>query len=98
MDRRGGFAGVVALRRARTADFAVCTENGPQTLPCESLLAESDAERAGGQGRVSAAGPDLAAIRRARARLGDRVVTTPVRAWDDALLARPRARAARASS
>jgi threonine dehydratase len=35
---------------------------------------------------VSAGGPDLAAIRRARERLGDRVVTTPVREWDDAML------------
>jgi threonine dehydratase len=32
-------------------------------------------------------GPDLAGIRRTRERLGDRIVTTPVRAWDDALLA-----------
>ena len=31
-------------------------------------------------------GPDLASIRRTREKLGDRVVTTPVRAWDDALL------------
>jgi threonine dehydratase len=36
---------------------------------------------------VSGDGPDLPAIRRARERLGDRIVTTPVRAWDDALLA-----------
>jgi threonine dehydratase len=33
------------------------------------------------------AGPDLAAIRRNRERLGDRIATTPVRAWDDDLLA-----------
>ncbi len=32
-------------------------------------------------------GPDLAGIRRTRERLGDRIVTTPVRVWDDALLA-----------
>jgi threonine dehydratase len=36
---------------------------------------------------VSVDGPDLPAIRRTRERLGDRIVTTPVRAWDDALLA-----------
>jgi len=36
---------------------------------------------------VSADGPDLASIRRTRERLGDRIVTTPVRAWDDALFA-----------
>ena len=36
---------------------------------------------------MSVDGPDLAGIRRTRERLGDRVVTTPVRAWDDALLA-----------
>ena len=32
-------------------------------------------------------GPDLAAIRRTRERLGDRVITTPVREWDDPLIA-----------
>lgn len=31
-------------------------------------------------------GPDLASIRRTREKLGDRIVTTPVREWDDALL------------
>ena len=31
-------------------------------------------------------GPDLASIRRTRERLGDRVVTTPVRDWDDPLV------------
>jgi threonine dehydratase len=35
---------------------------------------------------VSVDGPDLASIRRTRARLGDRIVTTPVRAWEDDLL------------
>ncbi len=35
---------------------------------------------------MSADHPDLAAIRRTRERLGDRVVTTPVRSWDDAML------------
>jgi len=35
---------------------------------------------------VSADGPDLASIRRTREKLGDRVLTTPVRAWDDPLL------------
>ena len=47
---------------------------------------------------MSAGGPDLAAIRRARERLGDRVVTTPVREWDDAMLLRPRPAAAPAST
>ena len=32
--------------------------------------------------------PTLDAIRATRARLGDLVVTTPVRAWDDPVLAR----------
>ena len=36
---------------------------------------------------MTAAAPDLPAIRRARERLGDRIVTTPVRVWDDAVLA-----------
>ena len=35
---------------------------------------------------MSVDGPTLAGIRRTRERLGDRVVTTPVRAWDDAVL------------
>jgi threonine dehydratase len=35
---------------------------------------------------MSGSGPDPAAIRRARERLGDRVITTPVREWDDAML------------
>ena len=36
---------------------------------------------------MSPEGPALADIRRTRERLGDRVVTTPVRAWDDSLVA-----------
>ena len=35
---------------------------------------------------MSDAGPDLSSIRAARERLGDRVVTTPVREWDDPVL------------
>ena len=36
---------------------------------------------------MNVVGPDRAGIRRTRERLGDRIVTTPVRAWDDALFA-----------
>ena len=43
LNRRGEFAGV-SLYGGKDQDFAVCTEQGPQTLPCDSLLAESDAE------------------------------------------------------
>ena len=43
LNRRGEFAGV-SLYAGKNQDFAVCTENGPQTLPCDALLAESDAE------------------------------------------------------
>lgn len=43
VNRRGDFAGV-SLYAGRKQDFAVCTEQGPQTLPCDALLAESDAE------------------------------------------------------
>jgi N4-(beta-N-acetylglucosaminyl)-L-asparaginase len=43
LNRRGDFAGV-ALYGGKNQDFAVCTENGPQTLPCDFLLAESEAE------------------------------------------------------
>ena len=39
VDRSGAFAGV-SLYGGRGASFAVCTENGPETLPCESLLGE----------------------------------------------------------
>jgi len=39
--------------------------------------------------------PDLAAIRATRARLGDLVVTTPVREWDDPALAREAGRGTR---
>jgi N4-(beta-N-acetylglucosaminyl)-L-asparaginase len=43
VNRRGEFAGV-SLYGGKNRDFAVCTEQGPQTLPCDGLLAESDAE------------------------------------------------------
>jgi N4-(beta-N-acetylglucosaminyl)-L-asparaginase len=43
LNRRGEFAGV-SMYGGKHQDFAVCTEQGPQTLPCDSLLAESDAE------------------------------------------------------
>lgn len=49
LDRKGDYAGVSLYAETRLswesgktgtsrAEFAVCTENGPQTLPCESLL------------------------------------------------------------
>jgi N4-(beta-N-acetylglucosaminyl)-L-asparaginase len=37
LDHLGNFAGV-ALIRAANADFAVCTENGPELRPCEILF------------------------------------------------------------
>jgi len=43
LNRRGDFAGV-ALYAGKNQEFAVCTEQGPQTLPCDALLAESDAD------------------------------------------------------
>jgi N4-(beta-N-acetylglucosaminyl)-L-asparaginase len=43
LNRRGEFAGV-SLYAGKNQDFAVCTEQGPQTLPCDALLAESDAD------------------------------------------------------
>ena len=43
LNRRGEFAGV-SLYAGKNQDFAVCTEQGPQTLLCDTLLAESDAE------------------------------------------------------
>jgi N4-(beta-N-acetylglucosaminyl)-L-asparaginase len=39
LDRSGAFAGV-SLYGGKSASFAVCTENGPETLPCDSLLGE----------------------------------------------------------
>jgi N4-(beta-N-acetylglucosaminyl)-L-asparaginase len=43
LNRRGEFAGV-SLYGGKGRDFAVCTEQGPQTLPCDFLLGESDAD------------------------------------------------------
>jgi N4-(beta-N-acetylglucosaminyl)-L-asparaginase len=39
LDRSGSFAGV-SLYGGKGASFAVCTENGPETMPCDSLLGE----------------------------------------------------------
>ena len=41
LDRGGRFAGV-SLYGGATRKFAVCTENGPETRPCDFLLAEAD--------------------------------------------------------
>ena len=41
LDRAGRFAGL-SLYGGKDRTFAVCTENGPQTLPCESLLPETE--------------------------------------------------------
>jgi hypothetical protein len=35
LDAKGNHAGVSLLPGAR---YAICTENGPQTLPCEPFL------------------------------------------------------------
>ena len=43
LNRRGEYAGV-SLYGGKDHDFAVCTEKGPQTLPCDALLGEGDAE------------------------------------------------------
>ena len=43
LNRRGDFAGV-SLYGGKDHDYAVCTEQGPQTLPCDALLAESEGE------------------------------------------------------
>jgi N4-(beta-N-acetylglucosaminyl)-L-asparaginase len=42
VNRRGDFAGV-SLYAGKNRDFAVCTEKGPEILPCDGLLSESDA-------------------------------------------------------
>ncbi|HET7747261.1 MAG TPA: isoaspartyl peptidase/L-asparaginase, partial [Vicinamibacteria bacterium] len=41
LDRKGAFAGL-ALYGGPDQKFAVCTENGPETLPCEGLLGPAD--------------------------------------------------------
>jgi N4-(beta-N-acetylglucosaminyl)-L-asparaginase len=43
LDRAGRYAGV-SLYGGANRSFAVCTENGPQTLPCDFLLAESESD------------------------------------------------------
>ena len=43
VDVRGRFAGV-SLYAGKSQQFAACTENGPETLPCDALLAETDAD------------------------------------------------------
>jgi N4-(beta-N-acetylglucosaminyl)-L-asparaginase len=45
LDRAGRYAGV-SLYAGPNRNFAVCTENGPQTLPCDALLAESESDAA----------------------------------------------------
>ena len=41
INHKGEYAGV-ALYGGKDASYAVCTEQGPQTLPCEGLLGEAD--------------------------------------------------------
>jgi N4-(beta-N-acetylglucosaminyl)-L-asparaginase len=43
VSKRGDYAGV-SLRAGKGAVYAVCTENGPRTLSCETLLGELPAE------------------------------------------------------
>jgi N4-(beta-N-acetylglucosaminyl)-L-asparaginase len=43
VDARGRYAGA-SLYAGKGQQFALCTENGPQTLPCDALLAETDAD------------------------------------------------------
>jgi N4-(beta-N-acetylglucosaminyl)-L-asparaginase len=46
VNRNGEFAGVslYSTYRGRERSYAVCTENGPETRPCDSLLGEAPAE------------------------------------------------------
>lgn len=46
LNRKGEFAGVSLYSsvRGRTVSYAVCTENGPEIRPCDSLLGEAPAE------------------------------------------------------
>jgi N4-(beta-N-acetylglucosaminyl)-L-asparaginase len=46
LDKEGRFAGAALYSRIekREARFAVCTENGPEILPCDSLLGEATAD------------------------------------------------------
>jgi N4-(beta-N-acetylglucosaminyl)-L-asparaginase len=46
VNRQGEYAGVSLYAKdgARTAEFAVCTEKGPETLPCDALFAEGPAD------------------------------------------------------
>jgi N4-(beta-N-acetylglucosaminyl)-L-asparaginase len=46
VDKKGGYAGVSMYGKSsgRRAEFAVCTEKGPEILPCEPLFEEAPAE------------------------------------------------------
>ncbi len=46
VDKKGDYAGVAMYAKigGREQKFAVCTEQGPQTLPCDSLLGETAAD------------------------------------------------------
>lgn len=41
LNQKGEYAGV-ALYGGKDSNYAVCTEKGPETLPCEGLLGEAD--------------------------------------------------------
>ena len=41
LNQQGEYAGV-ALYGGKDSNYAVCTEKGPATLPCEGLLGEAD--------------------------------------------------------
>src|SRR5438552_7816799 len=43
LDRQGRYAGV-AMHGGKEKSYAVCTEGGPQTLPCDVLFEEPDTE------------------------------------------------------
>src|SRR5262249_29206193 len=72
---RGRVRGRLAVRRSEAALRGVHRER-----PGDAAVRGVD--RAGGAGLVDA-GPTLEQIRAARERLGDRVIETPVRVWDE---------------
>jgi N4-(beta-N-acetylglucosaminyl)-L-asparaginase len=43
LDRQGRYAGV-SMHGGKAKTYAVCTEDGPRTLPCEALFEEPDTE------------------------------------------------------
>ena len=97
VNRKGEFAGVAMYARGdgKQQTYAVCTENGPQTLPLEALLEDAEGRT---EPRWSADAHPRRHPRHARARWATSWSRRPCARWqDDAARARRSARTRRSS-